>query len=158
MTKHQRLHSEVMQRARGAVAVSLLHNARCSKSRAALALLREREGAETPFPIKLTVRDYLKEPLGPSELAEIAGMLPDFRSMVRAADFDKRAKEVQGGKAVSAAAASREELIAAIASEPKLLERPIAVVWGAARAAVGRPPTNVLELLDDLDVEEEELD
>ena len=41
---------------------------------------------------------------------------------------------------------SEEELLAAMASKPKLIERPI-VVRGA-RAVIGRPPENIFELFD----------
>ncbi len=41
---------------------------------------------------------------------------------------------------------SADELVAAMASHPKLIERPI-VVHGD-RAVLGRPPENVLDLLD----------
>lgn len=41
---------------------------------------------------------------------------------------------------------TRAELVTAMVEHPALIERPI--VFGAGRAVVGRPPENVLELLD----------
>lgn len=109
----------------------LLHNPRCSKSRAAKALLEER-GA------KFRLRLYLEEPLSRTELEELARRLGrPAREWVR-----------RGEPAFAAAELGRsddEAVLDAIAKHPELLERPILV--RGDRAVVGRPPEKVLELL-----------
>jgi arsenate reductase (glutaredoxin) len=112
--------------------IVLFHNPRCSKSRAALALLEER-GAP------LRVVRYLETPPTRAELAALAKKLG-----LPASRF------VRTGEAAYAAAglgpASPDgAILDAIAKEPILLERPIAV--RGDRAVVGRPPERVLELL-----------
>ena len=110
----------------------LYHNPRCSKSRAALALLEERG-------VPLRVVRYLEEPLSRSALADLAAKLGlPARSFVRAGEASYAAAGL--GPASSEAA-----ILDAIAAAPVLLERPIAV--RGSRAVVGRPPERVLELL-----------
>ena len=48
-------------------------------------------------------------------------------------------------KQLNLADASEEQLIAAMVSNPKLIERPIVIVGHQAR--LGRPPEQVLEIL-----------
>ena len=113
--------------------VVIYHNPRCSKSRQTLALLQEKG-------IEPEIIEYLKTP--PSA-KEIAGLLKKLglasaRELMRTkeAPYKERGlKEVDDEKA----------LIAAMAEEPVLIERPI-VVKGE-RARLGRPPEQVLEIL-----------
>jgi arsenate reductase len=109
-----------------------LHNPRCSKSRAALELVRE-AGVELP------VREYLRDPLSVDELRSIVKMLG-----VRPIDIVRR------GEAQFAALGLSEttpdgEVLRAMAGNPILIERPIIVRGG--RAVVGRPPETVREIL-----------
>lgn len=110
----------------------LLHNPRCSKSRATLALLEER-GA------KFELREYLKEPLTRSELASLVERLgmPVTKWVRKGEDVYKAA----GLSSDSSDAA----VLDAMVEHPILMERPI-VVRGQ-RAAVGRPPEQVLDIL-----------
>jgi len=112
--------------------ILLLHNPKCSKSRAAKALLEERGAA-------FEVRTYLEEPLDRAELDELAGLLD------RAPDEWVRSGQSEYGEAGLDASSSPDELLDAMVSHPILVERPIAIRGG--RAVVGRPPENVLELL-----------
>ena len=110
----------------------LIHNPRCSKSRAAKALLEER-GAQ------FELRFYLENPLTRAELAELR------RRLGRPArEWTRR-----GESAFAAAGLGPESddatLLDAIAAHPELLERPILV--RDERAVVGRPPEKILELL-----------
>jgi arsenate reductase len=107
----------------------LLHNPRCSKSRAARALLEERG-------VAFVERRYLEDPLSPAELAELAARLgrPPREWLRRGEDAWSL-----GDSAADA------EILAAMAAHPVLIERPILVRGG--RAVVGRPPERVLDLL-----------
>ncbi|HBS51192.1 MAG TPA: arsenate reductase (glutaredoxin) [Rhodobacteraceae bacterium] len=113
--------------------IELWHNPRCSKSRAALALLEER-GAE------VRVRLYLKDaPMGDELTAARAALgNPPAIEMMRSGD--KLFKELGLSKADP-----DEALIAAMAAHPPLIERPLALKDG--RAVIGRPPERVLGLL-----------
>lgn len=111
-------------------ALVLLHNPRCSKSRATRALLEER-GAS------FGVREYLNDPLSAAELEELAKRLGKATS-----DWVRKGESVY--QETGLAGASDEALREAIAANPILMERPILV--SAERAAIGRPPENVLDL------------
>ena len=110
----------------------LLHNPRCSKSRAAHALLSERG-------VAFAERRYLEDPFSRAELASLRDRL------------GRPASEwVRSGEAAFAAAGLGERsdeaaLLDAMAAHPILIGRPILV--RGARAVVGRPPERVLELL-----------
>ncbi|MEO5337042.1 MAG: arsenate reductase (glutaredoxin) [Magnetospirillum sp. WYHS-4] len=111
--------------------VTIYHNPRCSKSRQTLDLLRGRG-------IEPQVVEYLDRPPTAAELKELLdklGLTP--RQLLRA----KEAKE----EGLNDPALSDEALIAAMAAHPRTIERPI-VVKGK-RAALGRPPEKVLEIL-----------
>ena len=111
----------------------LLHNPRCSKSRAAKALLEERR-------VAFEERRYLDDPLGRDELADLAARLDlPARDWVRTSDDAWKATGLGEG-------ADDEAVLDAVASQPSLLQRPILV--RGTRAAVGRPPERILELLD----------
>lgn len=112
----------------------LYHNPNCSKSRAALTLLHERG-------VKLEVVTYLEQPPSADEL----------RSLVKMLGIRPRALLRVGEAAYEALGLADDShgddvLINAMASHPRLIERPILVKDG--RAVIGRPPERVLELLD----------
>jgi arsenate reductase len=108
-----------------------LHNPRCSKSRAALELVRE-AGIELP------VREYLKQPLSVEELRRIVKLLG-----VRPIDIVRRNEPAFATLGLSDAMPD-EEILRAMAEHPILIERPIVVRGG--RAVVGRPPATVQDL------------
>ena len=110
----------------------LLHNPRCSKSRATLALLEERG-------VSFQVRAYLEDPLTRQELVSLEERLG------RSVSKWVRRKESAFAEAGCDAGSSSEELLVAIEANPILMERPILV--RGARAAIGRPPEDVLALL-----------
>jgi arsenate reductase len=112
----------------------LYHNPRCSKSRGALELLRERG-------IEPVIVPYLDTPPGADELRGLLSMLSiPARSLLRTgeAEFEELG--------LADPARTEDELVAAMAAHPRLIERPVFVHRG--RAVVGRPPERVLELLD----------
>jgi arsenate reductase len=113
--------------------VTIYHNPRCSKSRAALDLLRE-QGYQPH------IVEYLKNPPSEAELAailELLGMEP--RELMRH-------KEEEYTEAnLDAPGLSRGELIKALHEHPRLIERPIVLANG--KAALGRPAESILEIL-----------
>jgi arsenate reductase len=113
--------------------ITMYHNPRCSKSRQALALLRDKG-------IEPQVVEYLKTPPDMATLEHLLDMLDlEPRELMR-----KKEKEYKENNLANPDL-SREALIAAMVAHPKLIERPI-VVKGD-KAALGRPPEAVLDLL-----------
>jgi len=113
--------------------IEIFHNPRCSKSRATLALLQERG-------IEPQVRLYLEDPPDAAELRRILGKLGfSARQLMR------RGEEAYREQLLDDESLSEDELIAAMVATPKLIERPIVIA--GQRAAIGRPPESVLEIL-----------
>jgi len=113
--------------------LTIYHNPRCSKSRETLALLRSR-GVEP------RVVEYLQNPPDAATLAAIVRKLDIApAALVRKGEDLYKAK--YAGKSLSDA-----EWIEAMVKDPILIQRPIVVA--GSRAAIGRPPENVLPLLD----------
>ncbi len=111
----------------------LLHNPRCSKSRGALEILEQRG-------LQPQIVRYLEEPLNAEAIAELLNKLGlSARELLRKGEDDYKTLNLAD------TSLSEAQLIAAMASHPKLIERPILVV--GERAVVGRPPERVLELL-----------
>lgn len=108
------------------------HNPRCSKSRAGLALLQDR-GA------MVTVRKYLEDAPSADELRAVLSRLgiPAIKMMRRG---EARFKELGLSKETP-----EEALVQAMAENPILIERPVGIT--ADKAAIGRPPENLLTLL-----------
>lgn len=113
--------------------VEIYHNPRCSKSRQALQLLEEKG-------IQPKVTRYLETPPTQERLEKILDMLGmEPRDLMR----KKEAEYKQAG--LDDPTLSREQLIQAMIKHPKLIERPIVIKDG--RAALGRPPESVLEIV-----------
>ncbi len=113
--------------------VIIYHNPRCSKSRQTLQLLRD-NGVDP------TVVEYLKSPLNSAQLRDLLdalGVPP--RDLIRSKESEFKEQGLENPNLTDA------ELIAAIAVTPKLMERP--VVCKDGKAAIGRPPENVLAIL-----------
>ncbi len=112
--------------------IKIYHNPKCSKSRAALALLQERG-------VEAEVIKYLDTPPSRQELIEILDMLGlSARGLMRTKEDIY--KEL-GIKDIS----DEDMLINLMIANPKLIERPIVVKDG--KAAIGRPIENIVELL-----------
>lgn len=113
--------------------ITIYHNARCSNSRGALALLREHG-------IEPTIVDYIAQPLDAAALAALVARLGvPVRTLMRV----KEAAYAELG--LDDPQRTEAELIAAIAAHPVLLNRPIVVT--PRGALLCRPPERVLELL-----------
>tara|TARA_R110002096_G_scaffold43519_5_gene117565 strand:+ start:2567 stop:2914 length:348 start_codon:yes stop_codon:yes gene_type:complete len=113
--------------------VTLWHNPRCSKSRQTLALL-EQHG------ISPDIRLYLEDTPSEAELREVLKKLrfDSARQLMRTGEAGYKE---QGLKDET----DEDRLIAAMAKTPKLIERPVAI--HGERAALGRPPEDVLVIL-----------
>ena len=113
--------------------VSIIHNPRCSKSRQTLALL-EQQGCD------ITIIEYLKTPLSAEEIADIQAKLALApRAMMRVKEDEYKQQNLNDVNVTD------EQLIQAMVDTPKLIERPI--VLANNKAAIGRPPENVLAIL-----------
>jgi arsenate reductase len=113
---------------------AIYHNPRCSKSREALALLKARG-------IEPEVIPYLDRPPDAATLGRLLDLLGlEPRALMRTKEPEYKAL------GLDAPDLSREQLIAAMVANPKLIERPILVKDGA-QAVVGRPLDRVMELL-----------
>ena len=87
--------------------------------------------------VDYTYREYVREPLTAEEIAGVIAKIGTSpRAVLRSRDATKAG--LTGDE-------TDEELIALMASNPKLLQRPIGVVGD--RAAVGRPPEALLALI-----------
>lgn len=113
--------------------VTLYHNPRCSKSREALELLRARK-------IAPTIVAYLTSPPSIDELDRILRLLE-----LEPRDLMRKKEAVYEDLALNDESLDRHSLLQAMVEHPILIERPIAVANG--RAALGRPPENVLDVL-----------
>jgi len=112
------------------MSVSIYHNPRCSKSRAALQLLKENG-------IDPTVIEYLKSPPTAEKLDAILRLLGmEPRELMR------KNEDIYKAENLADQNLDREQLIAAMTRNPVLIERPI--VFTETGATLGRPPENVL--------------
>lgn len=114
--------------------VAIYHNPRCSKSRETLALLTER--GITP-----TIIHYLETPLTVEQLQQLYRQLgyDSVRKMMRTKEQQYQELQLDDQTLTELA------LFEAITLQPKLLERPIVV--NNDKAAIGRPPEQVLSIL-----------
>ncbi|MEW8026193.1 MAG: arsenate reductase (glutaredoxin) [Candidatus Thiodiazotropha sp.] len=115
------------------MSVEIYHNPRCSKSRQTLQLLQDRG-------IDPDVVEYLKTPPDRATLGQILDMLGlEPRELMRTKEKEYKALQLDNPSL------SRDQLIEAMIANPKLIERPIVIQNG--KAAIGRPPEKVLDIL-----------
>jgi arsenate reductase (glutaredoxin) len=112
----------------------LLHNPKCSKSREALALLTDR-GADPEVVL------YLDEPPDRATLELVVRQLDDPGRLVRKDPHFKELGLVAGDYTTP------EAVVDLLVEHPRLMERPVAI--RGDRAVLGRPPEDILTLLDD---------
>jgi arsenate reductase (glutaredoxin) len=115
--------------------IKIYHNSRCSKSREALAIVKQFAISQS---INVDVIDYLRCPPSIEQLIALQGLLG-----CRTLDMVRDNEEEFAG--LNLEQANDSDLLRAIAAYPKLLQRPI-VVYGE-RAMIGRPPALLNELL-----------
>jgi arsenate reductase len=111
---------------------TIYHNPRCSKSRATVALVQA-QGVEPK------IVEYLRESPTAQQIKALLTKLG-----MSAAELVRKNEDVYKQK-FSDRTPTEAQLIAAMVEHPVLIERPIVVV--GERAALGRPPENVLQLL-----------
>lgn len=113
--------------------IKIYHNPRCSKSRQTLQLLQERQ-------VDAEIVEYLKTPPNVAELTELLKMLGlSPRQLMRKKEAEYKASGADDPSLSDA------QLIEIMVAHPKLIERPIVVHDG--KAALGRPPETVLDIL-----------
>ena len=113
--------------------VTILHNPRCSKSRATLELLAARG-------IRPRVFEYLRTPPDRDEVERILGMLG-----IGPRELMRRDEPAYRDLGLDNPQLDRSELLAALVANPGLIQRPIVIANG--KAAIGRPPEAVLGIL-----------
>lgn len=115
------------------MSVTIYHNPLCSKSRQTLALLTQRN-------IKPRIIEYLVTPPTEAEVQRLLRLLgiPPHKLLRTKEEEYKRAK-------LDHSDVTDAEIIRAIVKYPRLMERPIVV--SGDKAAIGRPPENILKIL-----------
>ena len=113
--------------------VTIYHNPRCSKSRQTLQLLEARG-------LKPRIVEYLKTPPTAAELKSILKRLG-----LKPRDILRRGEPRYAELGLGDVGIDDDALIALMVANPILIERPIVV--SGNRAAIGRPPEKVLEVL-----------
>jgi arsenate reductase len=113
--------------------VTIYHNPRCSKSRQTLALIKEKE-------IQPEVVLYMETPPDSETLKELISKLSITpRELLRTGEDDYRANNLKDTTLTD------NDLIKAMVTYPKLIERPIVI--NGDKAVLGRPPENVLDII-----------
>lgn len=117
---------------RTAMKATIWHNPNCGTSRKTLALLEEAPGVE------VTVVEYLKTPPSAEKLAQLyrdAGITPQQGLRLRGTDAEERGLP----------SASDGEVLAAMAANPALIERPLVETGKGVRLC--RPQDKIHEIL-----------
>lgn len=113
--------------------ITIFHNHRCSNSRGALQLLRDRG-------IEPNIVDYIATPLTAAELSELVAYIG-----VPVRDLLRTKEAVYHTLGLDNPALTEAQILMAVAQHPVLLNRPIVVT--PKGAALCRPPEKVLALL-----------
>lgn len=113
--------------------VTIFHNPRCSKSRATLDLLRERD-------IEPDVVEYLKDTPSVEQLRDVLAKLG-----ARPRDIMRTGEEPYRALGLDDPSLDDDAVLRAMVEHPILIQRPIVVANG--RAIIGRPPEKVLQIL-----------
>lgn len=114
--------------------ITIYHNPRCSKSRQTLSLLEDKG-------MEIDIIEYLKTPPDAATLKAIITKLG-----ITAKDLLRKGEEEYKQAGLDKKNISEDDIINAMVKYPKLIERPIVV--NKEKAALGRPPENVLAILE----------
>ncbi len=113
--------------------LKIYHNPRCSKSRATLQLLEEKQ-------LQPEIIKYLDTPPTAEELRHILSLLNmSARELLRTGEAEYKQNKLDDPSL------TEEQIIEIMVANPKLIERPIVVYNG--KAAIGRPLENVMAIL-----------
>ena len=115
------------------MSAKIYHNTRCSKSRAAVAILEQND-------VDFEIVNYLDEP--PTE-SELNAILKDLGMTAR--ELMRRGESKYKELGLSDKSLSEKELINAMLEFPILIERPI--VRTEKGVAIGRPPENIIAII-----------
>ena len=110
---------------------TIYHNPRCSKSRQALALLKEKG-------IEPKIVEYLKDPLSAQQLEALIKLSGEDPQLF------VRKKEEDYAKVKSKDLSNIKEVAKVLHKYPRLMERPI--VCHKKKAVIARPTERILEL------------
>ena len=114
---------------------TIYHNQKCSKSRATMELLQSRG-------IEPTIIEYLINPPTVDELEEIITKLKIHpKQLVRFNEHKAKELGISTNDSLT-----YKQWMKILTKNPELIERPIVVT--SKGAAIGRPPKNVLKVLD----------
>lgn len=115
------------------MSTTMYHNPKCSKCRLTLQLLEDNN-------VATHVVEYLTTPPDAKTLDNILHMLGmEPRDLMRKHETEYKALNLDNPEL------SRDELIQTMVANPILIERPIVIKDG--KAAIGRPPETILEIL-----------
>lgn len=114
--------------------ITIYHNPQCSKSRATLKLLEEKG-------IDPDIIEYMNEPPDIETLKKLITLLD-----VPVRDLLRSHEKVFKDAGLDDEELTDDEILDALSQCPTILQRPIVVV-DDKKAAIGRPPENILEIL-----------
>jgi len=112
---------------------TIYYNPTCSKSRQTLDLLIDKG-------LQPKIIEYLDNPLSKEEIQQILDA-----SDLTARDLLRTTEQIYKDAGMDEESLNDEEIIEALSQCPTLLQRPIVIANG--KAALGRPPENVLKIL-----------
>jgi arsenate reductase (glutaredoxin) len=115
------------------MSAKIYHNPRCSKSRDTLKLLQAHG-------IEPEIIEYLKTPPSKEEFQEMIRKLG-----IHPRDLMRKKEPEYRDNWLDVESVTEDELIEAMRNIPKLMERPVVII--GEKAAIGRPPENVLAIL-----------
>ncbi len=115
--------------------VTIYYNPLCSKSRATLQLLEDKN-------IQPNIIDYMADPPDKETLQKIIKLLGGT-----ARDLLRSHEQVFKDAGLDDSDLEDDDILDALSQCPTLLQRPIVVV-NEEKAAMGRPPENVLSIID----------
>ncbi|HIL92185.1 MAG TPA: arsenate reductase (glutaredoxin) [Cycloclasticus sp.] len=115
------------------MSIKIYHNPRCSKSRQTLQLLEEKG-------IQPDIIEYLKVAPTKAELESVLNLLS-----LGPRELMRKGEAIYKELNLKDTSLNDEQLIAAMLENPILIERPI--VLANDKAAIGRPPESVLDIL-----------